>query len=83
MNISAFFEKWVSVVSLILFSAVWASLQWDVHRGLITEGLSAVDTLSDVDILVMLLITLRMTVNAVRQTLTVRSDHLKSSIQRN
>lgn len=70
MNVRAFFERWGSVISLILFSVVWASLQWDVLRGLVTEGLSAVDSPSDVGMLVMLLITLGMTVYAVRQTLT-------------
>jgi hypothetical protein len=70
MNVRAFFERWGSVISLILFSVVWASLQWDVLRALVTEGLSAVDSPSDVGMLVMLLITLGMTVYAVRQTLT-------------
>lgn len=70
MDVRAFFERWGSVISLILFSVVWASLQWDVLRGLVTEGLSAVDTLSKVGMLMMLLITLGMTVYAVQQTLT-------------
>lgn len=70
MNARTFFDQWGSVISLILFSVVWASLQWDVLRGLVTEGLSAVDSLSDVGMLVMLLITLGMTGYAVRQTLT-------------
>lgn len=74
MNVRAFFERWGSVISLVLFSVVWASLQWDVLRGLVTEGLSAVDTLSDVGMLVMLLITLGMTVYAVRQTLTAGTE---------
>lgn len=39
-------------------------------RGLLTEGLSAVDSPSDAGMFVMLLITLGMTVYAVRKTLT-------------
>jgi hypothetical protein len=70
MTVRAFVERWGSVISLVLFSVVWASLQLDVLRGLATEGLSAVDTLSDGGMLVMLLITLGMTGYAVRQTLT-------------
>lgn len=39
-------------------------------RGLVTEGVSAVDMLGDVGMLVMLFLTLAMTGYAVRQTLT-------------
>lgn len=56
------------MISLVLFSIVWASLQWNVLRGLATEGISVVDTPSDIGMLVMLLITVGMTVYAVRQT---------------
>lgn len=69
MDARAFVERWRSVISLALFSVVWASLQWDVLRGLVTEGVSAVDTLGDVGMLVMLLLTVAMTCYAVRQTL--------------
>ena len=70
MNVRAFFERWGSVISLILFSVVWASLQWGVLRGLGTDGLSAVDSPSDVGMLVLLLITLGMTVYTAHQTLS-------------
>lgn len=75
MNGRAFLEKWGSVISLVLFSVVWASLQRDVLRGLVTEGISAVDTPSDVGMLVMLFITLGMTVYAARRTLAERALH--------
>lgn len=69
MNLGSFFERWGSVISLVLFSVVWVSLQWNVLRGLATEGISVVDTPSDIGMLVMLLITVGITVYAVRQTL--------------
>ena len=74
MNAGAFFERWGGVIWLALFTVVWASLQWDVLRGLVTEGASAVDTMADGGMLVMLLITLGMTVYAVRQTLAEGAD---------
>lgn len=74
MDVKACIEKWGSVISLVLFSLIWASLQWDVLRGLATEGLTAMNTLSDVGMLVMLLITLGMTVYAVQETLTEGSE---------
>ena len=38
MNVRPIFERWGSVISLVLFSVVWASLQWDVLRGLVIEN---------------------------------------------
>ncbi|MGB9965774.1 hypothetical protein [Halobacterium sp. CBA1126] len=74
MEAGAFVERWRSVISLALFSVVWASLQWDVLCGLVTEGFSAVETLSDAGMLVMLLLTLATTGYAVRQTLTEETE---------
>lgn len=62
------------MISLGLFAVVWASLQWDMLRGLVTEGVSAVDTVADVGMLVMLLITVVTTVYAVHRTLSDSVD---------
>jgi len=62
-------KRWGDVISLLLFSVVWASLQWDVLRGLVTEGPSVVDSPVDVAFLIMLLITLTTTLYVFKKQL--------------
>jgi hypothetical protein len=68
MEVADVLRRWGSAISMGLFSVVWASLQWDVLRGLATEGPSAVDSAVDAAFLLMLLITLGATVYAIQET---------------
>jgi len=68
MRVADVLRRWGSAISLVLFCAVWASLQWDVLRGLATDGPSAVESPADVGFLLMLLITLGATVYAIQET---------------
>jgi hypothetical protein len=61
-------RRWSDVVSLLLFSVLWAALGWGVVRDLLTDGPAAVDTLADGAHLVMVLLTLATTAWVIRQT---------------
>lgn len=64
-------RRWREVIGLLLFSVVFASLQWDTLRSLITDGPTAVTTLADISLLVLLLITI---LGASYETLQLITD---------
>lgn len=61
--------KWGSAISLVIFSGIYISFSWDVLTGFTTEGLSAVDTASDVAFLAMTIISIGAAVFVIRATL--------------
>jgi len=63
--------RWREVMMLILLSALFASLQWDTLQDLISNGLTAVNTLVDVSLLVLLGITV---IGALYETLQMVSN---------
>lgn len=63
-------RRWGQAISLFLFCIVWVSFQWDVLRGLVTQGPSVVDTLYETSLIVMLLVTLGALVYEIRRTVS-------------
>lgn len=68
MELVGSLKRWKEAISLFLLCIVWASLQWEVIRGFVTEGPSVLDTLYETALLVMLLITFGALIYEVRQT---------------
>ena len=63
--------QWREVMMLILLSAVFASLQLDTLQALISDGPTAINTLVDVSLLVLLSITV---IGAIYEILQLRVD---------
>jgi len=63
--------QWREVMMLILLSVLFASLQWNTLQGLISNGPTAVNTLVDVSLLVLLGITV---IGAIYETLQMRAS---------
>lgn len=63
-------RRWSGALSLFGLCLVYLSLQREMLTGVATEGLTAIDTLYELSLAVMLLITLGMTVYEVRRTMT-------------
>lgn len=63
--------QWREVMMLILLSVLFASLQWNTLQDLISNGPTAVNTLVDVSLLVLLGITVT---GAIYETLQMRAD---------
>ncbi len=61
-------KRWKEAISLCLICIVFASFQWEVLRGFVTEGPSVVNTPYEIALLVMLLITFGALVYEIRQT---------------
>ncbi len=62
--------RWSGTISLFLLCIVWASLQWDTLRAIITEGPFVIDTLDEAALILMLFITFGAMIYAIRQTAT-------------
>jgi hypothetical protein len=63
--------QWREVMMLILLSVLFASLQWNTLQDLIFNGPTAVNTLMDVSLLVLLGITV---IGAIYETLQMRAS---------
>ncbi len=63
-------KRWSAAISLFLLCIVWASLQWDTLRSIITKGPSVIDTLDELALLIMLVLTLGAMIHEIRQTAT-------------
>ena len=63
--------QWREVRMLILLSVLFASLQWNTLQDLIFNGPTAVNTLVDVSLLVLLGITV---IGAIYETLQMRAN---------
>jgi len=63
--------QWREVMMLILLSVLFASLQWNTLQDLISNGPTAVNTLVDVSLLVLLGITV---IGAIYETLQMRAN---------
>lgn len=63
--------QWREVMMLILLSVLFASLQWNTLQDLISNGPTAVNTLVDVSLLVLLGITV---IGAIYETLQMRAS---------
>ena len=63
--------QWREVMMLILLSVLFASLQWNTLQDLISNGPTAVNTLVDVSLLVLLGITVT---GAIYETLQMRAS---------
>ena len=63
--------QWREVMMLILLSVLFASLQWNTLQDLISNGPTAVNTLADVSLLVLLGITV---IGAIYETLQMRAN---------
>lgn len=63
--------QWREVMMLILLSVLFASLQWSTLQDLISNGPTAVNTLVDVSLLVLLGITV---IGAIYETLQMRAN---------
>ena len=63
--------QWREVRMLILLSVLFASLQWNTLQDLISNGPTAVNTLVDVSLLVLLSITV---IGAIYETLQMRAN---------
>jgi len=63
--------QWREVMMLILLSVLFALLQWNTLQDLISNGPTAVNTLVDVSLLVLLGITV---IGAIYETLQMRAN---------
>jgi hypothetical protein len=63
--------QWREVMMLILLSVLFASLQWNTLQDLISNGPTAVNTLVDVSLLVLLGITV---IGAIYETLQMSAN---------
>ena len=63
--------QWREVIMLVLLSVVFVSLQWNTLQDLLSRGPTAINTLGDVSLLVLLSITI---IGAIYEALQMRAN---------